>query len=707
MTLQRRTQKAQSLEIIHARRDFFANYLGCTALDHCCISDDDEVINACTMLDRVKVPIFARPCPVTPQHGFVESRVCHTGAALLATWLDARDADPDAELILMRPIHAQRSAIITSDSISIGTGHDGATAGRAGTWSLPFTVSLTLPQSITAGARIPADKAWFAEIVQNTDTENTRFLVQLRAGERGAATSASLILPNTPYLVTAICDGIALVDAPFTLIQRTIAALPAGALLYLPGVNASCHIAVQATARGIAVACGDTPRPAIGDSLTGPSSVAATTRAAAFLAGIHAGLLAPLLSDTKAAVGALATALHQSTLWSHSSNGNEALGIAVAFMLRLGIAAGWGEARHARGAHKPGTKYRDHVYLVALEPGPFALRSSLGALLRMFARRNWAKSYGGRAWARCTAALIQLDLAVAALVRWDDAHQHNTHKKGKKPAALSLDPETLLGNIGTAFNVVVNEAHNGGWWLNKFVPVATLSDAANAVPSTLVSATFTLHAATDHCHDRDRATTLAPFLNKKHETKAFYALLAKPREASTKKFGSMNSMKLPVPSENACEKVHHFSCLLSDVIAQGYPIFKAPGNTSLMFWHVQLKALENSTYTSFSGPVLASNANLCAIAEKLAAATARAALSVSFSGSGAFYVPLTATAVGLELLFDGIAHFIPLIDSGFVLFTDPSGRVGITNIFPPCALMDTATSDGENNDHDHDDNESD
>ena len=74
---------------------------------------------------------LARPCPVTPRHGFVESRIVKTVGDLRAVCEETTLADPRGEILLMPFVENHNySAVLTDQGLSIGTGHDGATAGK-------------------------------------------------------------------------------------------------------------------------------------------------------------------------------------------------------------------------------------------------------------------------------------------------------------------------------------------------------------------------------------------------------------------------------------------------------------------------------------------------------------------------------------------------------------------------------------------------
>jgi hypothetical protein len=65
-----------------------------------------------------------------------------------------------------------------------------------------------------------------------------------------------------------------------------------------------------------------------------------------------------------------------------------------------------------------------------------------------FVYDSWPQGDGGKEWGKCTAALIELDTAILEMLRWP------TH------ANVLAMTEKL--------NLAVNQAHNNGWWMNKF-----------------------------------------------------------------------------------------------------------------------------------------------------------------------------------------------------------------------------------------------
>ena len=92
----------------------------------------DQALTKYYNLDsELSAPPFARPCPVKPRHGFVDSRRVAGITALTELARETYKEDKDAEILLMPFLKAEFSFIRTPESITIGRGHDGVTAGRS------------------------------------------------------------------------------------------------------------------------------------------------------------------------------------------------------------------------------------------------------------------------------------------------------------------------------------------------------------------------------------------------------------------------------------------------------------------------------------------------------------------------------------------------------------------------------------------------
>ncbi len=124
--------------------------------------------------------VFVRPCPTTPQHGWIESKVCHTAEEIYKIAMDVWRADKNGQVIVAPVLEGRYSAVITDMSVSIGAGNDGATSGRT---ILQIPVPTEFKHSTLNAADISNKESPFLEVV---DTGNNNFptMVQLRSGPK-------------------------------------------------------------------------------------------------------------------------------------------------------------------------------------------------------------------------------------------------------------------------------------------------------------------------------------------------------------------------------------------------------------------------------------------------------------------------------------------------------------------------------------------
>src|SRR5882724_3863208 len=123
------------------------------------------------------LPCFARPCPIRPRHGFVDSRRVETMEQVVHLWQEATTNDPLAELVLMQEIQAIGSAILAPGMLVLGPGNDGATSGHE-SLSIPLRDDLKWPAGLLRDANICEHP--YLEIVFESD--NQPYAVQLRDG---------------------------------------------------------------------------------------------------------------------------------------------------------------------------------------------------------------------------------------------------------------------------------------------------------------------------------------------------------------------------------------------------------------------------------------------------------------------------------------------------------------------------------------------
>lgn len=389
---------------------------------------------------------FARPCPVRPRHGFVDSRVCTDLNQIRDVWAAARAADPEAELILMRPIEAVCSGVLAGDRLAIGPGHDGATAGHGAheLTVLPVEWSADL---LTAAGLAPATETAYVELVHSA--EPFTYAVQLRAGPA---------LPAGADYIPADVTVTAVVTPHDDLLrwERDVACFGPGTVVAAPGGSLASHAAIHCVIHGVPYV---TSRPvAVGDQLSAvvTGAPAFTLNAAAFLTG---GAIADRMLQTCASeVCQLAVlVLHQwPALRASGAAASRMLGFACRALARAGAAICAGEARHysLRLRRQRQARMRRSTRIAkSLAATPTVQRRQLTLAAKAFAADGWRSSFGGPAWVACASAVDRL---------W------------RAQASESPNEAALV----SAMNTLVNVCHNGGALLTKLVSTDYLNIAA-------------------------------------------------------------------------------------------------------------------------------------------------------------------------------------------------------------------------------------
>ncbi len=112
------------------------------------------------------------------------------------------------------------------------------------------------------------------------------------------------------------------------------------------------------------------------------------------------------------------------------------------------------------------TGKRDIIYNLAWRLDLEKLLSCLIEAHRGFKELKWSSGYGGKAWASCTISLLRVLIAVKEFL-----NEQNSEK---------------LQDVIDHINIMVNEAHNNGWWLNKLL-MKTDFDNASILPHFYIS----------------------------------------------------------------------------------------------------------------------------------------------------------------------------------------------------------------------------
>jgi hypothetical protein len=456
------TQKARGIRELQQTNDGrrITHHFGLEVPDYILIRDEAQFEQAITsQFFGCHHKPFARPCPKIPRHGFLDSKPVHTIDEARELFRQMRSIDPDSEIILMQRIDASHNAVITNTTAAIGLGHDGATSGKAAI-SLPVHGELRTYKDSVSITEEP-----YLEIVYDTSSSNNAKAVQLRNGPA---------LPRTKDIIkeTLIVDEIIDVEKfepkgdllaweEFTQgIRRDQEAGKRKGLVivHLNGPIGS-HFCVHAVINNIPFITSH--YPVIGEQLEASKPSEIDYREVK--KGIEIGLSREFYEKLKPAFSKYGSDSHSNAykglvftslyaLHGYPVAGREEsklIGLGIANLIRVSVCAALGEVRHHKGlVHLQGSSTRDHVYKKYFQHTLEGIKK-LKVTEQIFLDGSWSDSYGGKNWASCTSATISLVNYAISFV--------------KSPG------EKAFRKLMEQFNRLINEVHNGGKFLNKFI----------------------------------------------------------------------------------------------------------------------------------------------------------------------------------------------------------------------------------------------
>jgi hypothetical protein len=395
------------------------------------IDSEEDVPFAWEWASKYYGRVFARPCPLIPRHGFVESREIHSEQQLRELLAEVKQADPDGEILLTSLIEADWNAIYTNGMIYIGRGHDGATAGKAVKF---FPVS----EPVIFGWKYD----WGTPFVELVRGATGWITTQFRGGPKVEAKRD--FIPHEIVVREVIWVDPDHVDALEW--ERRMKSLPEGVVVYHPGGSLTCHTAIHAIINKVPYITSFEPK--VGDTLSPTQQVNLKTPhwKQYFLAGFK--LTCSMVDRWKAPETAKMAiyAFHHLSTSSEVSHRQLAAFFAGVWA-RLGAALVLGEQRHhGQAIHYydncklfESGKDRSEVYEETVYYSDAELLQKLQIAIRCMSHCRWHHQYGGKKWARCGKSVLKMIKACRY--------------------------ETLIGH----WNNSVNLAHNGGWWFNKLL----------------------------------------------------------------------------------------------------------------------------------------------------------------------------------------------------------------------------------------------
>lgn len=422
--------------------------------------------------------MFARPCPSRPRHGFVESRCTLTTQAINVLFQQAKMEDPDAEMVVMALANGRCSALAVPNMLTLADGFSGCTAGGAEYFvSMPHT---PIQYSTALLERAGVNDTPYIEYVEH----NGRMApVQLRDGPAVDGGQKNYIphdIPPDPEILHCGGDLIAYE-------QQLSAADPKKSVVFGMGKSLTSHYGAHAISFGIPFIV----EPELANKLDkGIKKNTDETPAARYWqianrlkqlmktplaehARIHNVACGQVTNKLARSVAYALTVAHLCPVWPkdrHDLNSITADGI---FHFIGGFAAALlGELRHLRHATHNGEpvrittipkfsfdEKRDSTFGRATQIPVSNLIKCLAAMEVDFLHGAWSSNYGGGPWASATMTLHTLVSRAYAFME---------HPNANTWGALLRDWHTCI-----------NEQHNGGYVLNKFIPNCVFNAAAD------------------------------------------------------------------------------------------------------------------------------------------------------------------------------------------------------------------------------------
>lgn len=457
------------------------------------IHNDSDAIALFAKAKATNTHVFARPCPLTPVHGYFDSRRISDFWELkklcLEIWRN-KPSEECLEIVLMREINAIYSGIITPKAITIGESNDGATGGkkaiviRTQNDLVDRVIGYNLREAYTK-----QNESTFVEIVAEENPYDTNksvglpTVVQVRSGNESNSASNDFI----PYDVEVervheVTDSTDLVAW-----QKLVKTFEKGDVIF--AASLACHGAVHGVLNNIPVMTSHSP--VIGEKLeAGTIPPLDVKKVHAKL--VHLFMKREVFERTSVEIGWKLLHLLGSNF---QAGGEEIVAYALHYLLLGGMSACLGEYRYAKGKKVKGIAKgfgRDAIYKNAFDDKKRASIIIYRAYAAFLDENRWdSGAFGGANWANCSKAAIALMRQLGRFML--------------KPDLAGLKRASELAND------LAHQQHNGGILFSKF----GISDSQSTTTITDVSRIFQYRSVVEtllKLRDVEEAKTLPDFV---------------------------------------------------------------------------------------------------------------------------------------------------------------------------------------------------
>jgi len=427
------------------------------------IQDPTDISHLPAKFWDVHFPIFARPCPLKPRHGFIDSRVISTKSELEKLLSEVKSVDPKGEIILMPFIKADYNAILcNSGYLSIGPGHDGATAGNN---SVSFPVApAKITQKVKFKSGLSSKSTVFIEAVFKKRRSAKRFdyeysvnksffITQLRGGPPVSAMND--FIPERMDVKKVVIPHNNLLKW-----EAETKKFPKGTVVYGKGHTLASHAAIHCAINKIPFITSFEPH--VGDSIAPTAISKVKFNKQQFLRGVTAALVSKV--SKRKMLHFAAVILHNWNYLSTSEHSSWLLGIASVYLSKILCALSYGEYRHCHGKTLKfkkikSSRTRGSIYSTVMDEKSFSyyIRNAYKIKKEFQSKAKFRRGYGGKLWANAVKQSINIWNTIALI---QDSKNLTTSKI-----------KSLISLVNKSINLV----HNNGWLFNKISDKSTMT----------------------------------------------------------------------------------------------------------------------------------------------------------------------------------------------------------------------------------------
>lgn len=401
-----------------------------------------------------ELPMFARPCPIKPRHGFVESRTVNDVEEIKALMKEVHKEDANGEILLGNHYDEVKynAVYVSSGALSIGPGNDGATGGKE---SVSFPIAPYKSTTLKRKSKIKESEEMYVEAILPNDHSRWA-LTQIRGGPAIDAGNEDFV-PRRMIVKKVVTPC-----ADLLLWEKQVKKFDNGTVVYGNGHTLASHAAVHCILHDIPFVVSHEPH--VGDTLksTECNKRKHTMNREQFKKGVFMAIRKPfenriMFSNSFNEEFRFCFAvLHNWFRLKESPHADWLIGVAITTFARLCAALVLGEYRHHDSSMFGSYDGRDAVYrLVKMQSKRFV--SALPKVFEHFYSGSWNSGFGGIPWANCSWYTIALWQTIIA--EYNSKVKTMSHKN--------------IAKLMDAMNRTINQAHNNGWWFNK---IATQTD---------------------------------------------------------------------------------------------------------------------------------------------------------------------------------------------------------------------------------------